>query len=64
MPKIITPPIEWKIPCLNCLAVISYTIPDIYSHRDGWGDTKFYIICPACSNKIYVPKSKESRDRV
>ena len=48
-----------KVTCPNCKAKLQYELEDIISEKCP--DGKQWIICPDCSNKIYV-KSVKSID--
>jgi hypothetical protein len=54
------PSVVKEVICRNCGSTLSYTPVDLVSvtARDYGGgcDTSHHIVCPSCSNKIFVSK--------
>lgn len=61
MPKIVEPPKGKRVTCRECKAVIAYMPNEVKSGRFGVchyagdsGETRRYIKCPACHERIFL----------
>lgn len=60
MVQILTPPTRLEAACKKCGAGLGYEVTEIqtgtsYDYRGDY-EAYWYIVCPACENKVTVPR--------